>query len=163
MKFLTDAMLGKLTRFLRMFGYDTLYANDLEDRLHIPSISDEKLLEYAIKEDRILITRDLPFHEIAKDKAKGSIHLQSKDVYKSLKILKHELGLEYNFSMGGARCSVCNGKLTKIDDKEKIIDEVKEGTFNHYDNFYQCENCHKIYWKGSHIQDIVKKLEQKVN
>ena len=44
MRFLTDAMLGRLSRLLRIFGYDTVYAEDIEH-----SAPDSKLLEYAIE------------------------------------------------------------------------------------------------------------------
>ena len=47
MNFLTDAMLGKLTRFLRIFGYDTIYASDLIDLYCINPVPDEKLSEFA--------------------------------------------------------------------------------------------------------------------
>ena len=61
MKFLVDAMLGKLVHFLRIFGYDTVYADELETYFNMTPVSDEKLLEYAEKENRIIITKDLPF------------------------------------------------------------------------------------------------------
>ena len=61
MKFLVDAMLGKLARFLRIFGYDTIYANDLISYYNIDPVPDEKLLEYALENERLIITKDFPF------------------------------------------------------------------------------------------------------
>ena len=60
-KFLTDSMFGRLTRLLRIFGYDTVYANDLEDHFKVSPVSDDLLLKYALEHDRIVITRDYPF------------------------------------------------------------------------------------------------------
>ena len=62
MKFLTDAMLGKLTRFLRIFGYDTIYANDLIGYYCENPVQDKNLKEYALLSNRLVITKDLPFY-----------------------------------------------------------------------------------------------------
>ena len=50
MKFLCDQMLGTLAKWLRIYGFDTFYANR--------DISDSELLDISKKENRILITRD---------------------------------------------------------------------------------------------------------
>ena len=65
MKFLVDAMLGKLARFLRIFGYDTLFANDLIKEFDIDPIPDKQLLAFAKKSNRIIITKDYPFFKDA--------------------------------------------------------------------------------------------------
>jgi len=162
MKFLVDAMLGKLARFLRIFSYDTVYANDLEHYFQMNPIPDDKLLEFALKDDRIIITRDYPFYKRAKD---NSIYLEGEGIYKYLNQLKIKLGLSYNFDMQQARCSVCNSELEKIKDKKLIREEVQSETYKHYDNFYRClnPNCIKVFWKGTHIEDIITKLKKNIN
>lgn len=154
-KFLVDAMLGKLSRMLRIFGYDTIYADDLEDYFNLSPLPDSKLLEYALKHDRLIITRDLPFHQIAKE---NSIYVESTEVYENLLELKKRLHLEYNYDALNARCSVCNGELEMVKEKASIADLVKPQTLKYHDMFYQCSNCDKIYWKGSHIEKIMSKL-----
>lgn len=155
MKFLTDAMLGRLTRLLRIFGYDTIYAEDIEH-----SAPDDLLLEYAIKHERIVITKDYPFFRKAGDER--AFFLGGKGVYNYLSQLKKEFDLNFNFHMRDARCSVCNSPLTKVTHKESIKGHVKEGTFEHYEEFYRCLNpdCGKIYWRGSHIDDIIEKINK---
>ncbi|MCK4780850.1 MAG: DUF5615 family PIN-like protein, partial [Candidatus Lokiarchaeota archaeon] len=75
MKFLADSMLGKLARFLRIFGFDTIYANDLIDYFKMDPVPDEKLIEYANKDDRIIITKDYPLYKNYKEK---SVYLRGK-------------------------------------------------------------------------------------
>jgi len=158
MKFLADAMLGKLARFLRIFGYDVVYANDLEDHFQISPVPDDKLLEYAKENERIILTKDLPFHKIARD---ISIFLEGEGTYYYLNQLKNEYNLEYNVIMENTRCSVCNSPLKCVKDKNLIKDYVKPETYKYFDEFYQCINpkCEKVYWKGTHIKDILKRLK----
>ncbi|MHA1689331.1 MAG: DUF5615 family PIN-like protein [Promethearchaeota archaeon] len=158
MKFLVDAMLGRLARFLRIFGYDTLYANDLEKYYGMNPISDKKLLEHALRENRILITRDYSFYKKARP---ISIYIKGEGVYNYLKQLKEKLNLEYEFTMDRARC-VCNSPLERITNKESIKKEVEEATFNYHKIFYRCLNpaCRKIFWMGTHIENILKEMKR---
>ena len=155
-KFLTDAMYGRLTRFLRIFGYDTVYADDLEEFFKLNPVPDDKLAEYAIKNDRIIITRDYPFYKKHRDR---SVFLEGKGIYNYLQQLKNKLDLEYNFDIQKARCSICNSELERVQDKNEIENDVKPETFKHYENFFQCKNCKKVYWKGSHIEKIMERLK----
>ncbi|TFG30729.1 MAG: hypothetical protein EU532_00115 [Promethearchaeota archaeon] len=158
MKFLVDAMFGRLARFLRIFGYDTVYADDLEEFFGMVPVPDEKLAEYALENNRIIITRDYSFYKKNRDR---SIFLEGEGVYNYLNQLKAKLNLEYNFEMGNARCSICNAELKKVEDKNNIMNDVKPQTLKYYQNFFQCTNpkCKKVYWKGTHIEKIMKKLK----
>lgn len=162
MKFLTDAMHGKLTTFLRIFGYNTVYANDLKEIYELDPIPDDILREFAEKTNRIVITKDYPFHKKIPHK---SIYLEGEGVYNFLKQLKNKLGLTYDMNMQNARCSICNSELTKIDDKQKIKDKINHSTYTHYNTFYQCLNpeCQKIFWNGPHIEDIKKRLMNRLS
>jgi len=162
MKFLADAMLGKLARFLRIFGYDTIYASDLIDHYHANPVPDKKINEYAVWSKRIVITKDLPFYKEIKENA---VLLEGEGVYNYLNQLKHKLNLDYEFNMEKARCSVCNSNLRKIYDKNSIKDHVKHETFRNYNDFFQCENfnCQKVFWNGPHIADIIKKLGDEID
>lgn len=159
MKFLVDSMLGKLTRFLRMFGYDTVYANDLRNIFQLDPVPDEKLIEFAKKSGRYIITKDFLLYKGFNEK---SLHLKGEGTYNYLNQLKKNLRLEFNFKIEQARCSKCNSELKKIKDKYLVKDLVLKETFNHYDEFFQCLNisCKKIYWEGSHVEDIVNRLEK---
>jgi len=161
MKFLVDSMLGKLSRFLRIFGYDTIFANDLEELFGESPVPDEKLKQYAKENDRIVITKDYIFYK----KMKGtSIYLKGEGVYNYLNQLKEELNLKYTFSMENARCSVCNSLMEEVKDKKLIKNSVLDETYNNYNEFYQClnTNCNKVFWNGPHILDITKKVQKKL-
>lgn len=157
MKFLVDAMLGKLARFLRILGYDTVYATDLRDFYKSNPVPDEKLIDYAENNKRLIITKDFPLHNAYKKK---SIYLKGVGTYIYLAQLKKKLTLDFNFEIEKARCSICNSKLKKVKDKYIIKEIVPRDTLSHYDDFYQCVNpqCKKLYWQGSHIEDIKNRM-----
>jgi uncharacterized protein with PIN domain len=157
MKFLVDAMLGKLTRFLRIFGYDTVYANDLTNFFNLDPVPDDYLIKYANDNNRIIITKDLPLYQRYED---NSIFLKGEGIYNYLNQLNKQFGLKFEFDFKKARCSICNSKIELVKDKTLIKNEVLESTYNYFDDFYQCLNlqCKKVYWQGTHIQDIEYKL-----
>ena len=151
MKFLVDAMLGNLARWLRLFGYDALYANDLvapgKDGL-----SDTDLAKVAKEQDRRLITRDKEFAKRLPD----AILVPGMDNVENLRLIQHTLRIQLAFHQDLARCTICNGALEKISDKESVQPLVPKKTFMHYDEFWKCSNprCGKIFWQGSHFEDI---------
>ena len=159
MKFLADAMLGKLTRFLRIFGFDTIYANDLIEYFNLDPVPDEMLIEYAKQNARIIITKD---YLLYKNNMENSVLLSGEGVYNYLEQLNKEFGFKFKFNLKNARCSICNSTLEKVEKKSSIKGFVFEETYNNYKEFFQCSNhhCRKIFWKGSHIDDIEYKLNK---
>ena len=95
----------------------------------------------------------------------NSIYLEGKGIYNYLDQLKEQLGLNFKFNIEQARCSNCNSILKKVKDKKDIEQLIIKETYNYYHEFFQCKNlkCKKIYWKGSHIEDIEKRLEKNNN
>ncbi|MFX0035645.1 MAG: DUF5615 family PIN-like protein [Candidatus Hermodarchaeota archaeon] len=159
MRFLVDSMLGNLARFLRIFGFDTIYANDLISYYKMDPVPDEKLVDYAKKNKRIIITKDYPLYNKYKD---DTIFLKGEGIYNYLNQLNNNFGLIFKFNIKKARCSICNSNLNRVLSKSSIKDFVLEDTYNNYDEFYQCTNlnCKKVYWQGSHIEDIEEKLDK---
>jgi len=56
------------------------------------------------------------------------------------------------------RCPACNG-LVEAAEKAAILDQLEPLTKKYYSKFFQCGECRKIYWKGSHYARIVDKLD----
>jgi hypothetical protein len=151
MRFLVDAMLGNLARWLRIFGYDTIFANDIT-KPGEPGATDPELAEYATENDRILITHDKEFAR----RFAGSIFVPGTDLLENLKTVQAALGIKLYFDQDQARCTDCNSELLRIGDKGEIQELVPPKTFARYDNFWICTNlaCRKVYWQGSHFKDI---------
>ncbi|MHB8162744.1 MAG: Mut7-C RNAse domain-containing protein [Methanoregula sp.] len=140
-RFLADRMLGTLTRYLRFMGYDTTSANGLAEG---NAKEDTLLLELALQEQRILLTRDAELAQRGKDKA---IQIRSEDVMEQVQQLV-ELGLvKRRVTM--SRCSLCNTRV-----REAFECEIAGADYAPKDwrglSFFWCESCGKLYWNGSH-------------
>jgi hypothetical protein len=147
-KFVADTMLGKLSKWLRILGYDTLY---------YPKASDEELLKIAHQEGRVLLTKD---RLLSRHHTTRTFYVKSEDVNEQLKQVVVQLSLSFQETLG-TRCPLCNTLLKEID-KEKVRGYVPEAVFETYHTFQFCSSCQKYYWLGSHWQNIkekVKKLE----
>ncbi|HIH72784.1 MAG: uncharacterized protein PWP49_686 [Thermococcaceae archaeon] len=140
-KFIADMMLGRLARWLRLYGYDTLYG--IKD--------DEEILKIAREEGRIVLTRD----EELVTRCKNAILIKSNKFEEQVKQLM-ELGFEFDeLFPENARCPKCNGLIKRVE-KEEIKGKVPEGVYKDYDEFYVCTQCGQIYWPGRQWREMVK-------
>lgn len=154
MKFIVDGMLGKLARWLRMLGYDTEYSGD---------INDDEILEIALKEKRIILTRDYEFFKRANLNGAEAIFIRGKTNTEKLADLSKQIGIRLEIDIDKSRCPKCNTKI-KLIPKEIVKNKVHEVTYRFYNEFWQCPKCGQIYWKGSHWKKInaaLKEAEEK--
>lgn len=149
MKFIVDLTMGRLAKWLRIAGYDTVFYN---------SANLDKLIEIASKEGRIILTRNSSFiKNKRKDLEKrGITHLllESESVKEQLKeaVTYFKLALkESSFSL----CIDCNKPLIHIS-KEDVAGKVPEFVYQNYNEFVQCKNCKKIFWGGTHRERMEK-------
>lgn len=150
MKFITDGMLGKLTRWLRLLGYDVEYANDMEDK---------KLMALAKKEKRILLTRDLELFQQANARGVDAFLVEGRTEVERLACMakKHDFHLEIDVTV--SRCPKCNTKIRPVA-KDTVAEKVEKATFTFYNEFWECSKCGQIYWQGAHWKKITKTLEE---
>ena len=147
MKFIADAMLGRLARWLRFLGFDTLYYY---------GISDSNLVRIAREQDRTILTRDT---RLIKRKGLGSnILITSNDPFNQLLEVVRSFNLSRFDFLG--RCVKCNGELLKVADKEQVKDAVPEFVFLQHNDFLKCPDCGKIYWQGSHPKKFREKVAE---
>jgi uncharacterized protein with PIN domain len=141
MKFIADAMLGRLAKWLRLLGFDVLY---------YPAIEDRKLIRIVREQERILLTRDT---RLLKQKAlKEYIYIKSNDIFGQLLEIKGELNFR-DAELPG-RCIICNGLLYNIPQKREIKESVPDFIYHSFDSFIKCRECGKVYWEGTHHKRI---------
>jgi uncharacterized protein with PIN domain len=135
--FVVDTHLGKLTSYLRMLGFDTIYQNDYDD---------QRLAEISSQEDRTLLSRDIGL--LKRKVIKRGYYIRSRIPRNQLieTINRYQL---VNKMIPFKRCIQCNGLLNPIP-KSMIQMQLQDKTRQYYDEFKICDSCSKIYWKGSH-------------
>ena len=138
-------MLGRLARWLRLYGYDTLYG--IED--------DDEIVRTALGEKRIILTRDSALAERAKKLGAEVFLISSNSLDGQVEELK-SLGVEFReLFPANARCPKCNGPLRRAS-KGEVKGKVPERVYERYDEFYVCENCGQIYWPGRQWEEMLK-------
>jgi uncharacterized protein with PIN domain len=145
-RFVVDVNLGKLTRWLRLLGFDTAWRNDYSDR---------EVVEMAVAEGRAVLTRDrrLLFHRVIEH------GLWVRAVKPEQQIREVLDRLELRHTIHPFRyCLECNGSIEPVA-KAEILDRLEPLTRRYYDEFYHCRRCGRIYWQGSHYANLMKKLE----
>ena len=149
LSFIADDQLGKLARWLRILGFDTLYFR---------SIDDDELIRRAVEEKRILLTRDT---NIAEDHGTADcIFIQSGNWIEQLRQLIAEFQLKLRPDRLFSRCLLCNSPLRAIP-KADVEERVPPFVFQTQEKFVHCPSCDKIYWQGthaSHVLDVLKPL-----
>jgi uncharacterized protein with PIN domain len=142
-RFVVDGMLGSLARWLRMLGYDTAYAKDLED---------EEIIRLSSQEKRTIVTRD---RQLASQP--GAIMITDEELDLQLKAVHDKFGL--SLDEGAIRCSACNGSLVDLP-KDEAAKLVPEGALGNNQVFWRCESCGKAYWRGTHWIGIMERLRK---
>jgi len=140
-RFILDVHLGKLARRLRLLGFDSLYQNDYDD---------DQIMRLSLAQQRIILTRD---RGILKHKKISFGYLvRSNEVVKQVQEVLDRYRLR-DMVQPWLRCMSCNGLIEKIT-KSEIEDCLQHQTGIHFDDFHCCPRCHRIYWQGSHFEQL---------
>jgi uncharacterized protein with PIN domain len=148
MKFICDDNLGKLAKWLRTLGYDTLFYS---------AISDQELVKKALDEGRIVLTRDS--HLIQMKAVEEHLLIRSDQPLEQLKQVVGHFKLKRDEQILFTRCLVCNTPLKKIE-KEKIKERLYPYVYKTQDRFVYCPACDKIYWPATHVDHMKEKLKK---
>jgi len=141
-KFVADVHLGKLTRYLRVIGFDVLYKNDYKD---------DEIVQISLKERRAILTKDGKI--LKRNEVTHGYFIRTKDVEEQVIEVIKRFNLQTAIKEF-TRCLECNTELIKIA-KEKIDGNLPPKVNESHEEFYKCPGCGKIYWKGTHHQKML--------
>jgi uncharacterized protein with PIN domain len=143
MKFLFDEMLKKLSNWSRIFG---LYSE------HHIGRSDSELLEIAKENDLVFVTRDVGLSERCKARAMQCVLIKSDKVEEQLAQIIKSTGEKITFPEK-MRCAACNGEIAPAD-RKKLKAEIPEDVYKEGKDVWQCGDCRKVFWQGSHWKNM---------
>jgi len=153
LRFLADGMLGKITRWLRMLGCDVKYFNDLDD---------EELIDISVRENRVLLTRDIELFRRAISKGAAAFFVKGRDEVEKLAEISERFNVKLEINVENSRCPKCNAKIHPIS-KSEVKERIPPATFKFYNEFWECPRCGQIYWQGSHWRRINRTLSEARN
>ena len=147
MKFILTKELGRLVKWLRILGYDTVYYS--EDK---PS----SLIIQALRDNRIILTRN---HRLPQPGGVKIVLIEKEKIQAQIAQVLERLKIKPSPEIMFSRCILCNVELKDID-KDKVKDKVPEYVFKTQTNFVTCPNCNRIYWQGTHWGNVKKTLDE---
>ena len=150
LKFIADHNVGKLAKWLRIMGYDTLFYG---------SGGDSEMLRTAIREERVVLTRDthIPRRRVAVTKKVRVLFIEHDDFRKQLRQVVRTFNLDRSLKPFSI-CIECNERLVSRA-KEEVKDRVPPYVFKTQTQYMECPSCQKIYWRGTHWDRMRKQLE----
>ncbi|HEX74928.1 MAG TPA: hypothetical protein G4N93_07305 [Dehalococcoidia bacterium] len=149
LKFIVDNNVGKLAKWLRIMGYDTLFFNGSDD---------SGMIAIALAEDRVILTRDTQIIKrrvVTRGQLKA-ILIQSDEPERQMRQVIDSLNLDWQFK-SFTICLECNQPLVERS-KQQVKDLVPPYVFKTQSQYMECPACHRIYWRGTHWQAMTKKL-----
>jgi uncharacterized protein with PIN domain len=149
MKLLCDHMLGSLAKWLRIFGFDTLYPD--------ATMNDDFILQIVKQENRLLISRDKELLFRAKKAHIDVLEIQTTDLHDQLTQVLRRLPIDPTHVL--TRCTLCNTPLLSVE-KKHIKASIPPKVFETMDAFWFCPTCSKYYWMGTHYENMIEKINE---
>jgi uncharacterized protein with PIN domain len=149
-RFIADNNVGKLARWLRLIGYDTLLFKQKDDAT---------MIKTALNEDRVILTKDGQFMKrrlVTNGQLKAMLIKHDNPENQIREVVK-ALNLNYHFNPFSL-CLECNQTLIARS-KEEVQSLVPPHVLETQTRYTECPACHRIYWQGTHWQAMMKKLQ----
>jgi uncharacterized protein with PIN domain len=150
LKFILDVHLGKLSKFLRLLGFDTYY-----DR----NYSDDIIVSISVSEKRIILTHDRGL--LKNSQITRGYWVRSQDPEEQLREIICRFDLRNNLR-SFTRCMECNSLLIDTE-KDDIVKNLLPKTKRYYQDFRKCPGCGRVYWEGSHYERMKKFIQKIMN
>jgi hypothetical protein len=145
--FAAEKTLGRLTKWLRLLGFDTRYE---------PELAGKKFID-TLEKDRILLTRTRRIQ--SQFASRQLIFVESDHLAQQLNQIFRELNLRASQTRPFSRCLQCNAPIVVVE-KASILGRVPDYIFEIHDRFQKCPECDRIYWPGSHTRRSLEKIRQ---
>ena len=149
-RFIVDNNVGKLAKWLRLMGYDTLRFDGSDD---------SRMIHIALHQGRVILTRDTEIMKrrvITTGRLKA-ILVTSEEPEQQIRQVIESLKFDCQFRPF-TLCLECNQPLIERG-KEEVKNQVPPYVFQTQSEFVQCPACHRIYWKGTHWESMTRRLE----
>ncbi|HUT67159.1 MAG TPA: Mut7-C RNAse domain-containing protein [Dehalococcoidales bacterium] len=150
-RFIVDHNVGKLAKWLRIMGYDSLFFDGEDDSI---------MVKRALAEGRIILTRDTEImkRRVITNGRLKAVLIESEEPERQMRQLMTALDLKENlrpFTL----CLECNHPLVEIS-REEVKDRVPPYVYKTQTQYMECPACRRIFWRGTHWEAMTRKLEK---
>jgi len=145
-KFVADVHLGRLVKYLRLLGFDTVYDREL---------SDSEIVNTSVSQRRIILTRDKGL--LKNRKVTHGYWIRATDPRIQIKEIVSKFDLKDHLKPF-SRCLRCNSLIVDVL-KDEIAYKLLPKTRKYYNQFQICPDCRRIYWEGSHYDKMKQFIE----
>jgi uncharacterized protein with PIN domain len=139
--FVIDVHLGKLARYLRLLGFDSI---------HRPDFDDHTLVALSQEQARTVLTRDRQL--LMRTALVNATFIRSEQPRQQLVEVVDRLRLRESVDPF-ARCLACNGVVEQAA-KAAIAHHLPPTVRANHDRFTKCPDCDRIYWPGTHYERL---------
>jgi len=137
--FVVECTLGKLAKWLRLGGFDTLF--DIRPPDH------RRLAKYAQTQNRLILSRTQKvIRHLETDKG---LLIQFNAPIDQLRQVMRHFNIQRRDLRPLSRCSQCNYPL-RAADQENLRGAVPDYIRQQHEKFLMCPQCHRVYWPGTH-------------
>ena len=146
-RFITDPSLGKLCKWLRILGFDTLQEREARGlKRRLPTAEGHYLLT------RVRALKDLP-------NSGRTIFIASNDPMAQLRQVIRQTGISMDDIRPFSRCIRCN-QPTAAMDRASVFGRVPDYVWETAERIDQCPGCGRFYWRGSHSRRMAGRIRQ---
>jgi uncharacterized protein with PIN domain len=145
LRLLVDAMLGKLTRWLRHAGYDAEFRRQG---------SDDELMAAAREQGRLILTKD---RGLAGRRGVRAVLIHAEGLDDQIAEARQALSKMGPMPQPYTRCAQCNGELAELPHTE-AVGHVPPYVWHTQTVFHRCARCGRVYWKGTHWPAVQRRL-----
>ena len=140
LKFIVDANVGRLTKWLRAMGYDAVFLRRGDDG---------DLVRRAIREGRAIVTKDrkLLLRRVIASGEVPVVPITSDLLEQQLQELSERVPLDWDRAF--TRCMECNVELEPVE-RAHVREEVPPYVYRTQESFSRCRRCRRVYWPGTH-------------
>jgi len=146
-RFAADRTLGTLAKWLRILGFDTICELEISTKLFFDSLEGT----------RILLTRTKKIQE--KFNTHRTVFIKSNFLDEQLKQVVNEIGINRAEIRPFSRCIQCNLPIVEIS-KDDAYGLVPDYIWETQEIFNKCSQCERIYWRGSHAERSMERINQ---
>jgi uncharacterized protein with PIN domain len=140
-------MLGRVAHWLRLLGFDCAYESDVSDRA---------LVERALRDSRVILTRD---RRLPEEWTLAAVYVVSaRETFDQLAEVVRSFDLTYRIDLFSL-CSRCNVALVEASLQE-AQGRVPPRIVLTQTRFRRCPRCERVYWEGSHTSRMRRVVER---